>query len=236
MELRHSEPSCWGTGGDCLLQMWVAWGVLACPEEAGLRLFVLSSCKTRYCSLWVCGPDGIEIRARWERPYRILLSELHQEFGEAALLVGCTLDFPGEMEWAFHRQWSRNIEVCFTVELGRVERIWCQWNPLAAFSESCFEVASRFQQHACTWKMKTLDRAGVYEYELALASSVIFFGYPTAILPIHLLPQANLCERAVTAGEILVALLKMCFGWEREGFPCLQQRKMLQGHLPMYRN
>lgn len=75
--------------------MWVAWGVLACPEETGLRLLVLSSCKTRYRSLWVCGPDDIEIRARRERPYRILVSELHQEFGEAAL-VGGTLDFQGE--------------------------------------------------------------------------------------------------------------------------------------------
>lgn len=33
----------------------------------------------------------------------------------------------------------------------------------------------------------------------------------------HLLPQANLCERGLPAGESWVAVLRMCCGWARKG-------------------
>ena len=57
--------------------------------------------------------------------------------------------------------------------------------------------------------MKTLDRTGGYECELALAFSVIFFWLCNCHYS-HLFLQADLCERGVSAGEILAALLKMC--------------------------
>lgn len=74
-------------------------GGLACPEEAEFKLWVLSSCKTRCRFWWVCGPDDLEIRGRWERPYRISVSELYQDLGEPALLVGWA--------WVSQGGWNR---------------------------------------------------------------------------------------------------------------------------------
>lgn len=77
--------------------------------------------------------------------------------------------------------------------------------------------------------MKTLDRIGVYECELALASSVIFFWLCNCHSS-HLLLQANLCERGVSAGEILAALFKMCSG-ETEGVSLSPAEEHVRGTL-----
>lgn len=41
-------------------------------------------------------------------------------------------------------------EACFSVEPRGRERTLCQENPLTDLSESCFEMAFRFQQHVPT--------------------------------------------------------------------------------------
>ena len=84
--------------------------------------------------------------------------------------------------------------------------------------------------------MKTLDRAVVFKWELALASSVIFFGYATAILPICS-PKQVFVREEFQLGD-LAASFKM---WERKGgrgkgFPYLPQTRMLRGHLAMNRD
>lgn len=122
------------------------------------------------------------------------------------------------MEQASLHWWCGNSEVCFSIEQGRRERDRCPWNPLAALSESCFEVPSRFQQHACTWKRKTLDRAGVFECELALASKCNFFGCVTTILPICS-PKQIFVKEELQLGDLSCFVKNGLRVGEERGFP-----------------